>query len=128
APQARALLAAFGATEDADTDRFRVFLATLSLLAEAAEHTPVLAVVDDAQWLDDVSAAALLFVARRVADERIALLFAAREGDVRRFDADLPELVLGGLDPAAAVELLSTRAGAPVPPGIAGRVVTQTGG
>ena len=49
APQARALLAAFGATEDADTDRFRVFLATLSLLAEAAEHTPVLAVVDDAQ-------------------------------------------------------------------------------
>ncbi len=48
---------------------------------------PVLAVVDDAHWLDDGSAAALLFVARRVQAERIAVLFAAREGDVRRFDS-----------------------------------------
>jgi hypothetical protein len=125
APQARALLAAFGAADDTETDRFRVFLATLSLLAEAAEHTPVLALVDDAQWLDDVSAAALLFVARRVDDERIAVLFAAREG---QFEADLPELVLGGLDPAAAADLLATRAGGPVPPPVAVELVARTGG
>jgi DNA-binding CsgD family transcriptional regulator len=127
APQARALLAAFGAAE-AGTDRFHVFLATLSLLAEAAEHRPVLALVDDAQWLDDASAAALLFAARRVEDERVALLFAAREGDVRRFDADLPELVLGGLDPAAAAELLAARTGAPVSPAVAAGLVERTGG
>ena len=129
APQARALLAAFGAAESAaEPDRFRVFLAVLSLLAEAAEHAPVLALIDDAQWLDDASAAALLFVARRVGDERIALLFAAREGDVRRFEADLPELGVGGLDAAAATDLLAAHAGTPVPPAVAAVLVAQTGG
>ena len=44
-----------------DGDRFLAFLATLSLLADAAEQQPVLVVVDDAHWLDDASAAALLF-------------------------------------------------------------------
>ena len=110
APRARrrtALRAAFGETDTAAGDRFLVFLATLSLLAEAAEESPVLCVVDDAHWLDEASTAALLFVARRLGPERVALLFAARDGDVRRFDSgDLPELVVGGIDAAAAALLL----------------------
>ena len=65
APQARALRAAFG-RPTVEGDRFLVFLGVLSLLAELAEEAPVLAVVDDAHWLDDASAAALLFVARRL--------------------------------------------------------------
>src|SRR5206468_1704104 len=66
-PQARALRAAFGEEDDggADPDRFRVFLAALSLVAEAATDVPVLALVDDAHWLDDATTAALAFVARR---------------------------------------------------------------
>ncbi len=128
-PQARALRIAFGVEEGPDADRFRVFLATLSLLAEAAAHTAVLAVVDDAQWLDGASAAALLFAARRVQDEPIALLFAARDGDARRFDApDMPELAVGALDAAAAADLLAERAGAPVPVEVAHRLVARTGG
>ena len=91
APQAAALRAALGEA-DGEGDRFLAFLGTLSLLADAAEQPPVLAVVDDAHWLDDASAAALLFAARRLQDERVALLFAARDGDARRFDApDLPD-------------------------------------
>jgi DNA-binding CsgD family transcriptional regulator len=130
APQARALRAAFGeADSDADSDRFLVFLATLSLLAEAAEEQPVLAVVDDAHWLDDASAAALQFAARRLDTERVAVLFAARDGDVRVFDSSgLPELVLDGIDPAGAADLLRGAAGAEVPPAVTERLVRETGG
>ena len=97
APPRAALRAAMGEAEG-EGDRFLTFLGSLSLLAEAAEQAPVLVVVDDAHWLDDASAAALLFAARRVQDERVALLFAARDGDARRFDAgDLPTVVLDGL-------------------------------
>ncbi|MFD1504834.1 AAA family ATPase [Georgenia yuyongxinii] len=128
-PQSRALRAAFGEADDAGADRFLVFLAALSLVSAAAEDTPVLAVVDDAHWLDDASAAALLFVARRLQDEKIAALFGARDGDERTFDAgDLPQLELTGIDEAAAADLLAGRSGAPVPAGVRDRLVRSTGG
>ena len=129
ARQATALRAAFGETDTAAGDRFLVFLATLSLLAEAAEESPVLCVVDDAHWLDEASTAALLFVARRLGPERVALLFAARDGDVRRFDSgELPELVVGGIDAAAATALLTDRVGVPVADDVRDRLMKQTGG
>lgn len=128
APQARSLRRAFG-EEDGDVDRFLVFLAALSLLAEAAEEAPVLALVDDAHWLDEASSAALLFVARRLQVERIALLFAARDGDVRRFEAgDLPDLALAELDATDAGVLLTAIAGVPVPHDVLARLVADTGG
>jgi DNA-binding CsgD family transcriptional regulator len=128
-PQAQALRAAFGESTEPVTDRFLVFLAALSLLAEAAEHQPVLAVVDDAHWLDDASAAALLFVARRLQVERVALLFAARDGDVRTFDGgDLPGALVGGVDAEAAGDLLSERAGVPVPDTVRDALLASTGG
>ncbi len=127
-PQRTALRAAMGETEG-DGDRFLAFLGTLSLLAEAAEASPVLAVVDDAHWLDDASTAALLFVARRLQDERIALVFAARDGDARRFEApDLPSVVLGGVGGEAASVILSARAGTEVAPEVRDRLVAATGG
>ena len=110
-------------------DRFVVFVATLSLLSEAAEERPIIAVVDDAQWLDAASAEALLFVARRLLADRVALVFGAREGDVRTFLGDgLPELVLDGLDSASASALLTERAGAPVNAEVCAALVAQTGG
>src|SRR6478672_9629269 len=62
-PQAAALRGAFGETTEDVADRRLVFLATVNLLSELAADRPVLAVVDDAHWLDDASAAALLFAA-----------------------------------------------------------------
>jgi DNA-binding CsgD family transcriptional regulator len=128
-PQARALRVAFGEEDGAAGDRFLVSLATLSLLAEAAETGPVLAVVDDAQWLDDASATALVFAARRLEAERVALVFAVREGDPHSFAAPgLPELRLSGLAGPAAQALLDERAGQLVAPAVSEQLVAGTGG
>jgi predicted ATPase len=90
-PQGSALASALGLDDEAAPERFLVFAACLSLLSELADARPVLCLVDDAHWLDDASSDALQFVARRLDAEGIAMLFAAREGDVRRFEApDLP--------------------------------------
>ena len=105
--QSDVLERAFGLRAGEVDDRFRVSVAALGLLAEVADDEGLLCVVDDAQWLDEPTAESLLFVARRLEAEGIVLLFAAREADVRRFDAPgLPELWLGGLDGGSATALL----------------------
>ncbi len=127
-PQRTALHAAFGEAEG-EGDRFLAFLGTLNLLADTAEEAPVLVLVDDAHWLDEASAAAMLFVARRLQAERVAILFAVRDGGPYRFDADdLPGLVLGGLSGAAADEVLAAVTGGPVDPGVRDRLIAATGG
>jgi len=115
APQAAALRSAFGETGDGVAERHLVFLATLNLLSEAASAQPVLGVVDDAHWLDDASAAALLFAARRLEGEAIALVFAVRDDETGAFDTgDLPVLDVDGVDEAAAEALITDRADGPV--------------
>lgn len=115
-PQSEALQGALGLGPSTGADRFLVAAALLSLLAAAADERPVLCLVDDAQWLDSASADALVFVARRLRAEPVAILFAAREGEPQRFDAPaLQELVVEGLDDASATALLADRAGEAVP-------------
>jgi hypothetical protein len=97
-PQSDALRTAFGLTRGDPPDRFLVGLAVLSLLAEVAEDRPLICVIDDAQWLDLVSAQTLSFVARRLLAERVALVFAVREPSNGFELAGLPELVLGAAD------------------------------
>jgi DNA-binding CsgD family transcriptional regulator len=104
--QAAALEAALALGTEVGADRFTVSLATLSLLSVAPEDEPVLVVVDDAQWLDTASLEALLFVARRLGNEGIALLFGARDGPGTLEAAPLPSLLLTGLDATAAEALL----------------------
>jgi DNA-binding CsgD family transcriptional regulator len=128
-PQADALLVALGERNGPSSDRFVVFVATLSLLVEAAEPRPVVVVVDDAHWLDAVSAEALLFVARRLQSDRVAMVFGARDGDVRRFDAPgLTELTIGGLDTVAAGALLAERTDVDVSDEVRDAIVARTGG
>ena len=125
-PQRVALRATWGEAEG-EGDRYLAFLGSLSLLADAAEEQPVLAVVDDAHWLDEATAAALLFVARRLQAERIALLFAVRS-DAGFDSGDLPTLALGGLRGAAAGELLRGRADVDVDTAVRDQLIAATDG
>jgi len=76
APQREALLRAFGLTDGPAPESFLVSLATLSVLSDVAEVQPLVCLVDDVQWLDRESVAALSFVARRLEAETIAMEFA----------------------------------------------------
>jgi DNA-binding CsgD family transcriptional regulator len=128
-PQASALRGALGVADGETDEPFLVSLAALSLLAEAAEEQPLLCLVDDAHWLDDASAGALVFVARRLEAEGIVLLFAAREGESRRFEAPgLPELRLGGLDATAAEALIDHEVHDKLSPEVRTRLVAEANG
>src|SRR6201989_1571104 len=80
APQATALATAFGLAAGDPPDRFRVGVAVLGLLTEAAEAEPLVCVVDDAQWLDQASAQMIGFVARRLLAAPGGLRWAAPRG------------------------------------------------
>ena len=128
-PQARALRIAFGEEDGASVEPFLVGVATLSILAAAAEESTVLCVVDDAHWLDAATAGALRFCAHRLGADRVALVFAARDGVWGSFDPQgLPELVVTGLDPAAAQALLRARLGAATGAEVVERIVAETRG
>jgi DNA-binding CsgD family transcriptional regulator len=128
-PQAGALRGAFGLSSARSHDRFLIAVGVLSLLSEAAEESPLLCVVDDAQWLDQASAEALTFAARRLEAEGVALVFATRDGDGDAFPANgLPELLLTGLADNAAQALLEAHLGPELSPEFAGLLIENTGG
>jgi DNA-binding CsgD family transcriptional regulator len=77
--QARAVAGALALEPASGSDRFAVAVGVLSLLAAAAEDSPLLALVDDAHLLDEPSAEALLFAGRRLGAEGIVMLFAVRD-------------------------------------------------
>jgi DNA-binding CsgD family transcriptional regulator len=106
--QANALAGALGLAPTTGSERFLVSAAVLGLLAEVAEKRPLLCLVEDAHWLDTPSADALVFAARRLRAERVAIIFAVREGEGRTFEGrSLPELLVMGLEDEDARALLS---------------------
>jgi DNA-binding CsgD family transcriptional regulator len=128
-PQADGLRGALGLADTGRADRFLVSVACLTLLSELAEGGPVLCLVDDAQWLDAPSSDALLFVARRLGAEGIAMLFAARETEVVHFEAPgLPAVELGPLDVRSATELVARYASGAIAPSVQDVLVEQSGG
>ncbi|WP_043181241.1 AAA family ATPase [Streptomyces sp. NRRL F-5123] len=131
-PQRRALRAAFGlgGVGPGPVEPMFVGLAVLSLLSEHAGAGPLLCVVDDAQWLDRASADALLFAARRLDAEGVAMVFAARDGEGAFPAPGLPELRPAPLDEAAALALLAERSGReePMADGLRRRVMAEAQG
>ncbi|GAA3680850.1 LuxR family transcriptional regulator [Lentzea roselyniae] len=107
-PQREALKVAFGLSTGSAPDRFLVGLAVLSLLADAAVDQPLVCVVDDAQWLDRMSAQMLAFVARRVFAEGVALVFAVRTQTCDDQFTGLRELEVRSLPDGDARALLNS--------------------
>jgi DNA-binding CsgD family transcriptional regulator len=124
--QAEALRGALQLGSD-PADPQAVAAGTLSLLAEAAEGKPALVLVDDIQWVDPASAEAVLFAARRLEGNAVALIFGRRSGAGGVEPTGLPELLLGGLDEADATALVS-RAFPEIAPPVAVELVRATGG
>ena len=127
-PQRDALATVFGLSAGPAPDRFLVGLATLTLVAEAAERQPLLCIVDDAQWLDQASAQILGFVARRLLAERIALVCAARTGIGDNVLTGLPELPVEGLDDRDARALLLDNVYGPLDPAVCDQIIAESHG
>jgi DNA-binding CsgD family transcriptional regulator len=107
-PHRDALRIAFNMQGGKVPDRFAVGMATLSLLSDLASQRPLVCVVDDAQWLDRVSAQALGFVARHLAAVPAGVIFAVCQPADGQGLAGLPEVQLGGLGDADARTLLDS--------------------
>src|SRR5262249_59759631 len=120
--QAAVLRGVLGAAQGPPPGQFQVGAATLELLAAAAEGRPLLALVDDAHWLDSPSAEAITFAARRLHADPVALVLAIRDGSQTAFDgAGFTELHLRGLDTEAAGALVDSRG--PLEPGMRSEVL-----
>jgi DNA-binding CsgD family transcriptional regulator len=97
-----------GAGPDAPTLGLRLHMAALALLAAAAARGPVVLVLDDAHWLDSASLGVLAFVARRVGDDRVAVLLAGRpSGDLDVALSGIDRLDLAPLPDDEAAALLA---------------------
>ncbi|MGW4379712.1 AAA family ATPase [Kitasatospora sp. NPDC004531] len=122
------LAVALGLREGGTPGRFAVGLALLGLLADAAAEAPVLCVVDDAQWLDRASAQALAFVARRIADEPIAMVFGLRDPHTVPELEELPTLTLSRLPDRAARALLAAGFPGPLDERVRERILAEARG
>ena len=127
-PQREALATAFGLRAGGSPDRFLVGLGVLTLLSEVCVDEPLVCVIDDAQWLDRVSAQTLAFVARRVLAEPIALVFAVREPCQEDELRGLPELLVEGLGGSDARALLASVLTGPLDAGVRERILDETHG
>ena len=125
-PQREALSTAFGLHAGPAPDRLLVGLAVLSLWSEVAEHSPLLCVIDDAQWADRGSAQALAFVARRMFAESVALVVATREPS--DLFTGLPEKVVEGLPDEDARALFASVVRGPVDERARDRFLAETRG
>lgn len=131
APQRAALEVALlrRSADGAPPDARAVAAAVLGALSALAASSPVLVAIDDVQWLDASSLAALAYAGRRLRTEPVAFLLTRRTGAAR--DELVPEehvLSLGPLPREPFRALLRERAGPSLAPGRLERLYAWAGG
>jgi DNA-binding CsgD family transcriptional regulator len=137
-PQRRALEVALALEESGDDPPEARMIATACAtgLRHLARSRPLVVAIDDVQWLDPATAAALEFAVRRLSRETSGLLVAQRvEGDgapiplgLERAYADLALLDVGPLTLGAVSHLLRARLDVSFPRSVLHRVYETSGG
>jgi DNA-binding CsgD family transcriptional regulator len=139
APQRRALEVALLLDEAGDEapEERTIAAATLSALRSLAARGEVLLAIDDVQWLDGPSAAALGFAVRRLGESPVSLLLGRRVGHPPAEARPLEEALawrgmgsirLGPLSPSAVRHLIGDRLDVSLPQSVLQRVHETSGG
>jgi DNA-binding CsgD family transcriptional regulator len=114
-----------------------VGVALLNALRGLADKRPLLVAVDDVQWLDEDSAGALLFAARRLREEHVGVLICCRTpvesallDELRRsLSRDrFYEVVVGPLAAGAIHHVIRTQLGIALPRPVVAEVHAAAGG
>jgi DNA-binding CsgD family transcriptional regulator len=77
-------------------DRHAIGVAVLAVVRSLAERDPLLVAVDDVQWLDAESAAALEYAGRRLRGEHVGLLLTRRSGLASSLASELARALPAG--------------------------------
>jgi len=135
APQRRALEAAVLRAEPDAQPQSHLALGTglLGVLRALARPTGLLLALDDAQWLDEASCAAIGFAARRLSGEPVKFLLTRRAEATSRLEQVFPTLEvasakLAGLSFGAIRAVLSQGENAPLPRRVLRQVYETSGG
>lgn len=110
-------------------DPYVVGAALVDLLGRAGSRGGLLVMVDDSDFLDRASFDALVFTARRLGQEGVAMFFTARdEAGARDPLASLDTLRLEGLNPTAARTLLAASSGGRIGEAVAAELLRAAEG
>ena len=124
----------------AEQERFRLFEAVCSLLADAAHLRPLVLFLDDLHWADQPSLLLLRHLARAAKDAPLMVLATYRPVEVGdghpladalaelRRARTVEQMSLAGLGEAEVGELIAARAGRKVPHGFVRRVAQRSEG
>jgi DNA-binding CsgD family transcriptional regulator/tetratricopeptide (TPR) repeat protein len=121
-------------TDGPTPDRRAIGVALLATLRTLAEERPLLLAIDDTQWIDPPTAAALAFALRRLADQPLCVVMTERTGSDAALGQEVARavpcerLALGPLSLGAVRRLLQERLDAVFPRPIVRRIYDQSAG
>jgi DNA-binding CsgD family transcriptional regulator len=121
-------------TDGPTPDRRAIGVALLTTLRTLAEERPLLLGIDDTQWIDPPTAAALAFALRRLADQPLYIVMTERTASDAALGHEVARaipcerLALGPLSLGAVQRLLHERLDATFPRPILRRIYDQSGG
>ncbi|MER6122926.1 AAA family ATPase [Streptomyces sp. NPDC001795] len=126
--QRAALEASLALSGQAPGNPYAACMGALNVLATLGDERQVVVLVDDLHWVDPSSQRVLLFIARRLSSERVALALTSREDHGESGERhSIPAVQVGGLAAAECSALLAG-AGREVAPPVLSELVRISGG